>query len=508
MSTWIGTVSTDWNNALNWGAGGTGTGIPSATVDAIFSGTPVNNCVMGANRSCRALTFTGYTGTLTVATFTLTANNNITFQADQSSRIIGTTGRLALAANSTITSNNGIWNLDILFQNFLGATFALPDDLRVVGSYIGSGGGTQTFTGVGNIYIGGNVTMTGVRSSATGNLIMNGTGTYSGASISDLEINTTGSITITGTVQFTRRFIITAVGPITMTAANVTIINTTTIDLGGRSIGNLSHLTGGVSTYTYLTNVQCSSLTLSASNTSTYTGPGKILASGSYTFSAGNANGTLVVELKGTGTMSTGTSLLPLTISTSGTITTSSFTLGNTLTYTAGAVNTGATTMTLNTGVTVNSAGINWYNVTVPTSVSVVLSSLLNITNDLTISGNFVSAFSGTAGWTCANLLCSSAGRTITLQAGITYTTTNNVIMLGTNAQKILMTSSAPTTTYAIWTLQNPASQSMTYVNAQGIDSNAGMTIYSFQGVVLTSLPALNWGLGASQGTKAFTFVS
>jgi hypothetical protein len=48
----------------------------------------------------------------------------------------------------------------------------------------------------------------------------------------------------------------------------------------------------------------------------------------------------------------------------------------------------------------------------------------------------------------------------------------------------------------------------MVYVNAQGIDSNAGMTIYSFQGVILTSLPALNWYNGASQGTKAFTFVS
>ena len=108
MSTWTGAVSTDWNNALNWGPGGTGTGIPSATVDAIFSGTPVNNCVMGANRVCRALTFTGYTGTLTVATFILQANNNITFQADQSSIIIGTTGRLACNASGTITSNSGI----------------------------------------------------------------------------------------------------------------------------------------------------------------------------------------------------------------------------------------------------------------------------------------------------------------------------------------------------------------------------------------------------------------
>ena len=503
MPTWTGAISTDWNNALNWV---TPAAVPTAATDAIFSGTPVNNCVMGNSRSCRALTFTGYTGTLTVATFTLTTNNNITFQANQSSIIIGTTGTLASGATQTITSNTGVWPLNFQILN-VGQSITITGDMRITGSLL-SAGGSVNISG-NKIFVGTNISWT-TQLFGTTDIIMNGSGTYSGGATTqcNLEIDTTGSITITGSVRFTRRFIITAAGSITMTAADVTILNTTTVDLGGRSIGNLSHSTSGVSTYTYLTNVQCSSLTLSGSNTSTYTGPGKILASGSYTFNAGNANGTLVVELNGTGTMSTGTSLLPLIISTSGIITTSSFTLGNTLTYTAGAVNTGATTMTLNTGVTVNSAGINWYNVIVPTSVSVVLSSLLNITNNLTISGNFVSAFSGTAGWTCANLLCSSADRTIILQSGITYTTTTNVTMLGTNAQRITMRSNAPTVSYAIWTLQNPASQSIAYVNAQGIDSNAGMTIYSFGGTITTSLPALNWGLGASQGTKAFTFVS
>lgn len=117
--------------------------------------------------------------------------------------------------------------------------------------------------------------------------------------------------------------------------------------------------------------------------------------------------------------------------------------------------------------------------------------------------------FTGTAGWTCGTWLCSVSAAVITLQAGVTYITTTNVTMLGAAlANRIRIVSSAPTTTYAIWTLQNPASQSMTYVSGQGIDSNAGMTIYSFGGDILTSLPALNWGLGASQGTKAFTFVS
>jgi len=127
----------------------------------------------------------------------------------------------------------------------------------------------------------------------------------------------------------------------------------------------------------------------------------------------------------------------------------------------------------------------------------------------LTLTGAGIT-FTGTAGWTCGTWLYSAGGLNgfITLQSGITYTTTTNVVMLGTNANRITMRSNAPTVSYAIWTLQNPAAQSMIYVNAQGIDSNAGMTIYSFGGTILTSLPALNWFNGAAQGTKTFTFVN
>jgi hypothetical protein len=154
-----------------------------------------------------------------------------------------------------------------------------------------------------------------------------------------------------------------------------------------------------------------------------------------------------------------------------------------------------------------NSSTSQFFNMTVPNI------RVLNINNNTTpILGTLALAgsatFAGTHGWTCGTLTCSLASSTIILQSGVTYTTTTSVTMLGTNAGRITMRSNAPTVSYAIWTLQNPASQSMVYVNAQGIDSNAGMTIYSFQGVILTSLPALNWYNGASQGTKAFTFVN
>jgi hypothetical protein len=80
MSTWTGAVNNDWNNVLNWGPGGVGTGIPSPTVDAIFTGNPLNPCTTGATtRSCRDLITTGFTGpnaVLTIGTIS-TANLNV-----------------------------------------------------------------------------------------------------------------------------------------------------------------------------------------------------------------------------------------------------------------------------------------------------------------------------------------------------------------------------------------------------------------------------------------------
>jgi hypothetical protein len=156
----------------------------------------------------------------------------------------------------------------------------------------------------------------------------------------------------------------------------------------------------------------------------------------------------------------------------------------------------------MNTGSTVN-----WNNITIPANATITINSLFYIVGTLAITSG-TTTFAGTTGWTCGTLTCSTASTIIVLQASVTYTTTVNVTMLGTAAGLIVMRSSAPTVTRAVWTLQNPATQSMTYVSGQGIDSNAGMTIYTFGGNITTALVPLNWYNGASQGTKAFTFVS
>lgn len=134
----------------------------------------------------------------------------------------------------------------------------------------------------------------------------------------------------------------------------------------------------------------------------------------------------------------------------------------------------------------------------------------LLVLNNLTISGN--TTFAGTDGWTCNNLICTATPPiTITLQDSVTYTTTTSAqLTSGTNASRITMVSSSATVR-AIWTLQNGATQTLTYVNGTRIDSSLGQTVYTFGGTISTTpvgAETLNWSLLVAPGTVAYTFVN
>jgi hypothetical protein len=515
MSTWTGAVSTDWNDAANWTTGGTGTGVPSATVDAIFSGTPTRPCILGANRTCRALTFTGYTSTVDLATFTLTANNNVTFQVNQSSLILGSTGILISNATSTITSNGGTWPLSYRINNIVG-TITLADDMRISGSF-NTVGGTQTLNG--NIlYIGTNLTGASTLLGTT-NFVMNGTGTVSGAGY-NLEINTTGAITVSGNLTLRRRFVITAhPGTITgLSTSNITFIGVTgtcTIDLGGRTVANFTMSADGSPTYQFLSDFYCTNFSMS-NGTNAYNGPtspstAKIYISGNLSLgSVSTTNGTLSLEMTGNGSITGLPTLgLPLNINSGANTITfpATFNIGAiTLTRTSGIVNAGTNTVNL-FGTTLNTPGVSFYDVTINSSggnSTITCNSLVTITNNLRFGATGNATFAGTAGWTCANLICSVAGRTLTLQNSITYTTTTNASLTASTGNNITMTSNSATIR-AIWTLNNGASQTITYVNGTRIDSSLGQTIWSFGGVLTNTL---NWNVGTRPGTVGYTFVN
>jgi len=517
MSTWTGAVSTDWNNAANWTTGGTGTGVPSATVDAIFSGTPTRPCVLGANRTCRALTFTGYTSTVDFATFTLTANNNITFQADQSSRIIGTTGILISGATGTITSNGGTWPLNYRINNFVG-TVTLADNMVVSGNFSTGAGGTVTVNG-NTLSIGGNFTGSTTFVGTT-NFIMNGTGTITTCN-TNIEFNTAGTITVSGNLYILRRFVITAVGTLTgLSTSNIIfegVAGTNTINLGGRTIGNLTLTTSGAPTYQFLSDLYCTSFVMS-NGTNTYNGPtapstAKIYASANLTTgTVGSTNGTLSLEMTGTGTFTATQTLgLPLTFNSGVNTITFAATCNigaTTLTRTSGVINTGVGTVNL-FGTTLNTPGIIYYNITVNSSAgdsTITINSLASMSNNLTVGATGNPTFTGSAGWTCANLICSNSGRSITLansSSGASYRTTTNAQLSGVTGTPILMTSNNATTR-SLWTLDNGSVQSLAYVNGTRIDSSQGQTIWSFGGFLTDTV---NWGTGSQPLTVANTFV-
>jgi hypothetical protein len=167
----------------------------------------------------------------------------------------------------------------------------------------------------------------------------------------------------------------------------------------------------------------------------------------------------------------------------------------------------GTTLVTLvQAAITINNPSASpFYDITINGGNAYTFNHLITISRNLTLiatSGNIT--FGGTAGWTCANLLCPTPNRTITLVAGVTYTTTTNANMLGTAAQPITMISSSPAATRAIWTLNQGATQSMVYVNGRAIDSNAGQTIWTFGGVITTALVPLNWNVGARPAPYGF----
>ena len=521
MSTWTGAVSTDWNNAANWTIGGTGIGVPSATVDAIFSGTPTNPCVLGANRTCRVLTFTGYTSTVDFATFTLTAKNNITYQANQSSRIIGTTGILISGATGTITSNGGTWPLNYRINNFIG-TVTLADNMIVSGSFSTGGGGTVTVNN-NTLSIGGNFTG-GTAIVGTTNFIMNGTGTLTTGN-SNIELNTSGTITISGNIQIFSRFIITSVGTLTgLSTSNITFrgdLATNTINLGGRTIGNLTLLANAFPiTFQFLSSLTCNNFTV-ANGTGSYSGPTSpstavITVNGNYIFNGSQllGNGTLSVLMTGaSGTaaisISGPTINIPLTIN-AGANTVSFPAAANmnvgptTLTLSSGNINANGGTVTMN-GTTLNTPNVNYFNITA--SNTITINSNFNVTNNLVLSGS--TTFAGTAGWTCASLIMTAAGAlTITLRNGVTYTTTTAVQLTGaTNTNRYTMISDNASFR-AIWTVGNTATQAITYVDGTRIDSSGGATVWTLGTVSLTAPATLNWNNGSQPSTVGYTFVN
>ena len=503
-------------------------GLPTNTTDAIFDGSVSNrNCIINTT-GLVCFNFTiqnGYTGTITF-TNTLTVRGSITFIT--SVNFVGPNGILVQALSVipiTYNSNNKPFNLPFsVSHNGATSTFV---NTWIVSNFttIFVSGNPNTYNG-GTVNVTGNLTNTQSSSASTTQFILTGTGTFSATRTwcPPTEINTSSAITVSditlsgGCVfKYTTASSFSATGTVTVAIA--------TLNLQNIAFNNFILLFNG--TVTLLSNANFLNATFgSAGGSSVFLdGVGQrfnVRGNLNIAQTPGLLTGTGILTLKGSGTISSAAAALgsnnsaiavDLELDTSGTYTvTSNMSVagaGKTFTRLNGTINWSTFTLFINTNRTFNTNGISFNNVSIVAGLTTTLSSTLTILGSLTLNGSAI--FQGTAGWVCANLLCSLPTSIITLQSLITYTTTTSVSMLGSNAQRITMRSSDLTAPYdlAIWTF-NGNTQSMIYVNATAINSSLGQTIWSFLGTPPTGIDpsTQNWNPGTKPETQGITFVN
>lgn len=471
-----------------------------------------------------------------------------TLFVDSTSTITCSTSSIVqFVGNCTMSMNNSTTNRFNSLQ-LLGANLNLPSDVYLVQntgslsttSRIGQfdWSGTNTLTGNKIIYVGGNLgtvnnqPLSSTRYSAGGSkIVLYGTG-YIGLSAGNtntfLDVDISSSFPIQlGAPNINVNWLNSANTVRYITASSFVASNSSSLTAGTTSPGTILDFQGQA-IYNLIHNNASNIIFLSSS----------LICSGNYTHgSTGVAtlnNSTLEVQRNIIGVFNSqqqGTSTIiiggntPTTYSiVSNNNTTINKTAGgsvllqnvtslaaglqydtNTFTYTAGTINPGASTMTIGSACTLN--GMTWNNLTVPGAFTVTMNTANTIQNNLTLAATGNTAFTGSAGWTCANLICSNTSRTITLGnsgSGASYRTTTNASLTATAAAPILMTSDNATTR-SLWTLDNGAQQQLIYVSGTRVDSSQGQTIWSFGGLLTDTV---NWGTGSRPGTVAYTFVS
>lgn len=219
-----------WGTAANWsltdGGGATGA-VPTAADTANFTVNSGNCTVDTSSRVCLNLNFTGYTNTITM-TNSITVSGNLTLSATMT--IAGTSGLTLNSVTPTITSNTKTWPNNLTF-NALNQVVTLADNWTVGGNWL-CNQSTSTFNG--NIMnVAGNFTTTGAMNNGTTKFVLNGTGTWSGAQAlrNDIEINTAGTITLSGTVLFATKTLTLTLGTLSVGTSILSLSGSCTVTI-------------------------------------------------------------------------------------------------------------------------------------------------------------------------------------------------------------------------------------------------------------------------------------
>lgn len=378
----ITTNGATWNNALLFSTSSTKTITGTLTVTGLFTSSTSTQTVNGGTLILNGgITMTGAMSGTTAVTLgggtwsgTGALSNNLTLAGNStisggvnygtgtllysSGTITVTSSTLNLIASATLNTSGMTWNNVTL--NAATQTHTLTSNLNVGGTFslLAS---ANVVNGLFNINIGGSFNSS-FAVSGTASIVLNGTGTWSGVGSirNNLTINTAGTITISGTINYNTGTLTYTTGTVTTTGSTLTIAASTTLNTNGISWNIISCT--GTTTITLSSNLTCSLLT--CGNFPTING--NTIYLNSLTVNA-VVSGTSNVEFNGTGTWTGTTNYISNNINincTSLTITGS--TVGyrtGTLTYTTGTVTTTGSTLVIGASTTFNCAGITWNNV-------------------------------------------------------------------------------------------------------------------------------------------------
>lgn len=470
-----GGVNNNTNDTSNWSASSGGAGgasIPSS-VDPVFLDGNSPNCIINATLTCAGFICTGYVNTLTFSA-NLTPQGNILFSTGMTLATTNSNFVLNQQATGSVTSNGKIIPVTVRLGFTGGTTHTLNDDLTCQ-NYVQDLNNSQSVTINGNnlnvlanLTIGTSFTSLTIAGTTVFNLT--GTGTWSNSSGSaitnTLNINTAGTITLSGTVNYRSGTFTYTAGTVVATSSTFQITGssvTTVLNISGITLNNFS-IIPSTSTITLTSDVNVAGNFIIGASANVQTVNGFAI----------NVQGNLTNNHDGNG-YSTGTTEIKL-------VGTGNITNGNGLT----------STITLN--ITINTTGLYtligdfYYNkgifkVLTPDNFVCQSASIFRITNTngntCTIDGRI--AF---AGLRITNLV------TVTLTNDIIIT--KSIECVGTAATILNIISNSPGTQRKI-TVQPNATIDIGFTNPTDINSGNGKTVYSFRNTAITN--TINWAI-------------
>lgn len=338
----------NWNSTTNWSntsGGASGFSYPIAG-DTVFldAASGANTLTVNTTSACTSIDCTGFTGTF-AGSSGITISGNVTLDAGMT---LTYTGTLTINATSTLTSNGITFNGTLFFNST--STTTLADNWNVLNVTVGAFAVT---TNNNSIYISGSLVFNnGAAQLGTSTLIMNGTGSLScgtGADVrNNLTFNTSGTITITGTLKYSTGTLTYTAGTMLVTGSTLIINGNCTLNTSSMVWNNFDSFINATVTLTsdlYFVNLNKTSNTII-----TFNGNNIYISGNLSVATTGFIFGTTNIILNGTGTWSgSGVVGNDLTINTSGTVTVSgtvSYRNG-TFTYRRGKVIAGTATLNI-----------------------------------------------------------------------------------------------------------------------------------------------------------------